>query len=165
MTAYTAYTLTKDSRIALLRALPPAFATVKADHITHIYNAAGSADMPAPARIRITHYICDPAGLDVLKVTVDGKDTKPDGTPYHITWSMDKTVPVGPAMAAHLDLKTPRSYESRDSNDLIDLAFRFPERAKWGGIKVVPLDILLPSEATRPCFIGRDKRRVFRFAP
>ncbi len=162
MNGYTAYFLTPDTTQALLKALPPAFATIKADHVTHRYGVTDFGDIAPSADIHITHYIRDPQGLDVLKVTVNGQETKPDGQPYHITWSINETVPMSDALCAHIGLPTPRPYQAKDSNDLVTLALsgKAPEQ-----FIIKALDIRLPRGAVTARFIAPDKTKHAHKAP
>lgn len=98
MTDYTAFKLPQETREALLRQFPPAYPEVKADHITHRVNVSDHDDLFVPGEILVTGVVDDDNGMQVLVVSVDGETHKPDGRPYHITWSFDPDRDVPPAL-------------------------------------------------------------------
>lgn len=87
--SYSCWLIPETIRDDLLDRFPPVFPKVKAHHVTHIF---GSEEMPPAAEIKITGRYVDPTGIDVLTVVVviDGvlHTHKPNGEPYHITWSL-----------------------------------------------------------------------------
>ena len=75
----------RGNRERLLAAFPPRYAEVVADHVTHKPDGSG---VPAAARIRIVGHVDDGKGVEAMVVTVDGETARPDGSIYHITWSL-----------------------------------------------------------------------------
>jgi len=86
---YTSYQLTPRSRNFLLDKFPPKHKKVVAHHITHEFGVHKDTKLPPNANIRVIGYHNDPDGLEVLVVSVDGGQYRPDGGVYHITWSLD----------------------------------------------------------------------------
>ncbi|MCB9991131.1 MAG: hypothetical protein H6867_07095 [Rhodospirillales bacterium] len=128
---YTAFILTKEARQALIDRFPPAYPVVKANHITHRYGADGFGDLFQPKKIEVVGMVDDGNGLQALIVTVNGEQSRPDGWPYHITWSLDpdKEVPDQYTFEGR--------YESVHSNDLVTWALRLPGH-RYEHEKVIP---------------------------
>jgi hypothetical protein len=84
---YQLFELTEESRNRLLKAYPPKFTDVVAEHITYRFGVARSVQLPAlPNRIEVIGYICDDS-LECVVVAVDGSYERPDGRVFHITLS------------------------------------------------------------------------------
>src|SRR5688572_21480797 len=84
---YQLFELTEESRSRLLKAYPPKFTDVKADHITYRFGVTRSVPMPVqPHRIEVLGYICDDS-LECVVVAVDDTYERPDGRVFHITLS------------------------------------------------------------------------------
>lgn len=77
-------------RIDLLERFPPAWPDVIAHHVTLQAGADPAAPLPPPVRAEIVGSIDDGAGLQALVVEIDGTTDRPDGSTYHITWSLDR---------------------------------------------------------------------------
>lgn len=94
MSKYTAFLLDETQRTQLLGFFRPQYTRVLAHHITHQSDTAEFGNLPASAKIEIIGIADDHNGVQALVVNVDGKYERPDGLPYHITWSIDprKTV-------------------------------------------------------------------------
>jgi hypothetical protein len=97
----TGWTLDEAQRAELLQQFPPAYANVVADHITLKPDPAPDAPLPAPTTARIVGRADDGEGVETLVVELDGTTDRPDGSTWHITWSL------GPGRKA------------RESNDVI----------------------------------------------
>jgi hypothetical protein len=100
----------------------------------------------------------DGEGIQALLVSVDGKKVKPDGFPYHITWSLDTSQPLSSEIAAFADEdQKVQTYKPQHSNALIALAQR-----QTGQIKFMQLQRPLPicvqpvliDEKRQPHFLG-----------
>ena len=94
MSKYTAFLLDETQRKQLLGFFRPQYTRVLAHHITHQSDTAAFGDLPADAKIEIIGMADDHNGVQALVVNVNGQSERPDGLPYHITWSIDprKTV-------------------------------------------------------------------------
>ncbi len=86
---YTAFLLSPETKQALIARFPPAYPQLKADHITYRYGGDDFEDLFHPEKIEITGIADDGNGIQALIVKVDGAHYKPDGRPYHLTWSLD----------------------------------------------------------------------------
>jgi hypothetical protein len=85
------YSLTPDCRAALLKQFPPRYANVVANHITQHFGAESGTPIPEAQDIRAIGIADDGNGLQALIVEVDGQRHRPDGNPFHITWSYEPT--------------------------------------------------------------------------
>lgn len=82
--------LDRTQRADLLKRFPPNWPDVIADHVT-LRAGAGKADsLPPQVEAQITGCIDDGKGLQALVVAVDGTTDRPDGSTFHITWSLDR---------------------------------------------------------------------------
>jgi hypothetical protein len=81
------WTLDENERAALLNQHPPRYATVVAHHVT-LATEAGERDLPAPVRAAVVGRVDDDSGVEALIVTIDGITERPDGSTFHITWSL-----------------------------------------------------------------------------
>jgi hypothetical protein len=80
--------LDEADRAALLARFPPAWPDVIAHHVT----LAAYTDAPPPGAVtaEIVGEVNDGEGLQALAVAIDGTSDRPDGSTYHITWSLDR---------------------------------------------------------------------------
>ena len=79
--------LDRDQRGALLERFPPRYAETIADHVTLKTNAE-SDPLPGPVDAKIVGRTDDGDSLEAMVVTIDGTVDRPDGSIYHITWSL-----------------------------------------------------------------------------
>lgn len=87
---YNAYVLTSDCRNKLLTLFPPSYpARVVAHHVTVQFGNVTAEDIPTGSEIKIVGRLDTSDGLEALVVSVDGEVDRPDGSVYHITWSLD----------------------------------------------------------------------------
>ena len=97
----TGWKLPGDEREALLGRFPPRYAEVIADHVTLRVGATPQTPLPRKPEARVVGRADDGKSLECLVVELDGSTDRPDGSTYHITWSL------GPGRKA------------RESNDLL----------------------------------------------
>jgi len=98
----TGWKLPQVERELLLRRFPPKYENVIADHVTLGTGATADTPLPKkPNRSRVIGWADDNHGVQCLVVDIDGTFDRPDGSTYHITWSL------GPGRRA------------RESNDLL----------------------------------------------
>jgi hypothetical protein len=98
----TGWKLPQVERELLLRRFPPKYEKVDADHVT--LRVGASADTPLPEKPQNSAVVGrtdDGESLECLVIELDGTTDRPDGSTYHITWSL------GPGRRA------------RESNDLL----------------------------------------------
>lgn len=92
--------LDRDQRADLLERFPPRYANAIADHVT-LDSEAGGKPLPEPVEAEILGHVDDGRGVEAMVVAVGGTTDRPDGSTFHITWSL------GPGRAA------------RESNDAL----------------------------------------------
>ena len=84
----TGWKLPKDEREALLGRFPPRYANVIAEHVTLRVGATPATPLPRKPDARIVGRADDGKSLECLVVELDGTTDRPDGSTYHITWSL-----------------------------------------------------------------------------
>jgi hypothetical protein len=80
--------LDKGERAALLRAFPPAYGRVVADHVTLQSGLPSRPALPSATEAEVVGIADDGAGVQALVVEIGGTTDRPDGSTYHITWSL-----------------------------------------------------------------------------
>jgi hypothetical protein len=93
--------LDDEQRRELLAQFPPSYGAVVARHVTLRANVPPGTPPPAAVVAEIVGEADDGLGVQALVVRIDGHTDRPDGSTYHITWSL------GPGRRA------------RESNDVI----------------------------------------------
>ena len=84
----TGWKLPRDEREQLLERFPPRYEDVIADHVTLRVGATPQTPLPRKADARIVGRADDGDSLECLVVELDGTTDRPDGSTYHITWSL-----------------------------------------------------------------------------
>ena len=79
--------LDRGEREQLLELFPPRYPAAVADHVT-LETAAVSTPLPDPVSARIVGRTDDGDGVEAMVVTIDGTTNRPDGSTFHITWSL-----------------------------------------------------------------------------
>jgi hypothetical protein len=79
--------LAQDDRERLLAQFKPTYEKVVAHHVTLRTEAAGDP-LPHEVRAQIVGRTDDEAGVEAMVVAIDGTTDRPDGSTYHITWSL-----------------------------------------------------------------------------
>jgi hypothetical protein len=79
--------LDAEERSDLLKRFPPRYPKTVADHVTLETNAARKP-LPPHVEARIVGLSDDKWGVEAMVVTIDGTSGRPDGSTYHITWSL-----------------------------------------------------------------------------
>ena len=113
---YTGWALAEADRAALLARFPPAYGIVVAEHVTHTFGVGPDHPLPTATAGRVVGVADDGRGVQALVVEIGGSTARPDGSTFHVTWSL------GPGRAA------------RESNDVI---------AARGGAPVEPVSLRL----------------------
>ena len=113
----TGWKLPRDEREQLLKRFPPKYEKVIADHVTLRTGATPETPLPRMPEARIVGRADDGASLECLVVELDGTTERPDGSVYHVTWSL------GPGRKA------------RESNDVL-------RDQGWGHLPA-PIDVSL----------------------
>jgi hypothetical protein len=88
----TGWKLARDEREILLQRFPPRYENAVADHVTLRTGATPQTSLPrAPSTARIVGRGDDGSGVECMVVELDGTTDRPDGSTYHITWSLGPT--------------------------------------------------------------------------
>ena len=112
------WALDREERVELLLQFPPVYGNVVADHVTLTARTSRDAPLPDVAHGEIIGRADDGEGVEAMVVQIEGSTDRPDGSTYHITWSL------GPGRRA------------KESNDVI---------AKRGWI---PIELPMPVKLT-----------------
>src|SRR5688572_13220270 len=80
--------LDRTQRDALLARLPPAYPEAVADHVTLTSRVAADSDLPEEDQAEIVGRSDDGCGVEAMVVRLGGTTDRPDGSTYHITWSL-----------------------------------------------------------------------------
>jgi hypothetical protein len=81
--------LDRSQRKELLQQFPPRYRNVNADHVTLRTRAAEEAALPDETLGEIVGRADDGEGVEALVVAIGGTTRRPDGSTYHITWSLE----------------------------------------------------------------------------
>ena len=84
----TGWKLPSDERERLLERFPRRYENVIADHVTLRVGATPETQLPRKPEARIVGRADDENSLESLVVELDGTTDRPDGSTYHITWSL-----------------------------------------------------------------------------
>ena len=79
----------REQRKELLQQFPPRYRNVDADHVTLITKVAGDALLPEETLGEIVGLADDGRGVEAMVVAIAGTTDRPDGSVYHITWSLE----------------------------------------------------------------------------
>ena len=109
--------LDRTQREQLLERFPPRYPDAIADHVTLKSNAEAEP-LPDPVEGAIVGHADDGDSLEAMVVTIDGKTGRPDGSVFHITWSLDKA----------------KGREARESNDLL-------RDRNWKAVELLPVKL------------------------
>lgn len=85
----TGWKLDPAQRPALLQRFAPAWPDVIADHVT--LDASGDRAAHHVDAAHIVGTVDDGRGLQALVVEINGTTDRPDGSIYHLTWSLDRS--------------------------------------------------------------------------
>jgi hypothetical protein len=86
----TGWKLPANERETLLRRFPPRYEIVVADHVTLRTGATPGMPLPHRPEARIVGRADDSRSLECLVVEIDRTTGRPDGSTYHITWSLGR---------------------------------------------------------------------------
>ena len=79
--------LAEDDREKLLRQFPPKFEKTVAHHVT-LKSEAERDPLPNDVKAEVVGRTDDESGVEAMVVAIDGTPDRPDGSTYHITWSL-----------------------------------------------------------------------------
>lgn len=89
--AVTGWKVDAGDRQRLLARFDPRWPDVIADHVTLDAKADSRTPLPLSVSAEIVGEADDGEGLQALVVAIDGSSDRPDGSTYHITWSLDRS--------------------------------------------------------------------------
>ena len=78
----------RAQRKELLLQFPPRYGNVVADHVTLAAKVKKESELPGPVTAEIVGRADDGEGVEAMVVSIDGGTDRPDGSTYHITWSL-----------------------------------------------------------------------------
>jgi hypothetical protein len=81
--------LDREQRKELLQQFPPKYRNVDADHVTLRTKAAKDSPLPQETDGEIVGRGDDGQGVEAMVVAIGGTTDRPDGSTYHITWSLE----------------------------------------------------------------------------
>ena len=84
----TGWKLPEDERERLLERFTPEYERTIADHVTLQAGASAHTPMPREVDAKVVGRADDGESLECLVVEIDGTTDRPDGSTYHITWSL-----------------------------------------------------------------------------
>ena len=82
--------LDREQRKELLLQFPPRYSEVVADHVTLTARVARNSELPSETLGEIVGRADDGKGVEAMVVSIAGTTDRPDGSTYHITWSLEK---------------------------------------------------------------------------
>jgi hypothetical protein len=88
-------------RSALLQRFRPVYPDVDADHVTLRGHTRPDEPPPPQVSAAVVGRADDGSGLECLVVAIDGATERPDGSTYHITWSLDAAAGRKPGPEQH----------------------------------------------------------------
>jgi len=95
---YTGYELTQHSRNKLEKLFSPKYPNFLGHHITEKFGETDPNNIPnKPNDIKVVGYVNDNKGIEGLLVSINGITERPDGSHYHITWSLNSSKGYKPA--------------------------------------------------------------------
>lgn len=86
----TGWKVDRADRERLLAKIKPRWPEVVADHVTLDAKASSRTPLPPSVSAVIVGEADDGIGLQAMVVAIDGSTDRPDGSTYHITWSLDR---------------------------------------------------------------------------
>lgn len=85
---YIGWLLPEGERDNLLARVPPIYDVVLAHHCTLAYDCPSSTPLPTTEWAEVVGVADDCNGVQALVLSIDGSTARPDGSTFHITWSL-----------------------------------------------------------------------------
>lgn len=85
---YVGWKLPEDERARLLARFPAAHARTVAHHVTAAFNVPPNHPLPKETAGLVVGIADDGAGVQALVLSIDGATDRPDGSTWHVTWSL-----------------------------------------------------------------------------
>lgn len=141
---YVGWKLPEEERAMLLEIVPPLFQDVIAHHITLRIGVREDFALPTATQAMVVGVVHDDR-VQALVVEIDGTTERGDGTRYHITWSIDRSLGAKPA----------------DSKKLVSAGFdRLPGPMQNIPIRIIPT--FFPQATPEPKEITFSETQEFR---
>ena len=86
--AVVGWKLDPGCRADLLKKIAPRYERTVADHVTLVAKVAPDTPVPDPVTAQAIGHADDGKGVEALVVEIEGETDRPDGSTYHITWSL-----------------------------------------------------------------------------
>lgn len=87
--AVVGWKLDPDCRADLLETIPARYQKAVADHVTLVAKVATNTPLPGPVIAQAVGHADDGKGVQALVIEIEGETDRPDGSTYHITWSLE----------------------------------------------------------------------------
>ncbi|AWU96160.1 hypothetical protein [Azospirillum ramasamyi] len=87
---YTGWELPAEERGRLLALIPQRYERLVADHVTQSFGAGRDEPLPTATEAEVIGCADDGEGVQAVVVAIDGTSDRPDGSTYHITWSLER---------------------------------------------------------------------------
>jgi hypothetical protein len=84
---FVGWALDRRQRAELIERFPPRYPKAVADHVTLKFGDAGAV-LPKETSGEIVGVADDGRGVQAMVVRIGGTTDRPDGSTYHITWSL-----------------------------------------------------------------------------
>lgn len=84
---FVGWLLDSRDRTELLVAIPPRYKAIVAHHVTLVYDP-DRQDLPRETTGEIVGVADDGRGVQAVVVRIGGRVARPDGSIFHITWSL-----------------------------------------------------------------------------
>ena len=79
--------LAQEDRARLLQQFKPRYENIVAHHVT-LRTEAAKDPLPPQVKAQIVGRTDDDQGVQAMVVSIDGTTDRPDGSTYHLTWSL-----------------------------------------------------------------------------
>ncbi len=86
---YVGWLLPQSERARLLKIVEPAYPNVVAHHCTLEFGVDETVALPAEKSATVVGVADDNNGVQAIVLSIGGVTTRPDGSTYHITWSLN----------------------------------------------------------------------------
>lgn len=84
---FSGWLLDETDRAAMLARWPPRYAEVVAHHVTLAFGPV-TRELPGETKGEVIGVADDGQGVEALVVRIGGRTERPDGSTFHITWSL-----------------------------------------------------------------------------
>jgi len=85
---YVGWNLPEEERARLLARFPAAYPRTVAHHATAAFNVSTNHPLPKETTGTVVGIADDGAGVQALVLSIGGTTARPDGSTWHVTWSL-----------------------------------------------------------------------------